>query len=152
MLSWPAVRPLSTYSGLSLPMGCLTVLRNTVCASFRLPAKTAYILPTANKKMRNEPNLKNTKINLKPFMAEACRNYRCFAPRKNEPNTNPIYADSNPICEKNTKIYAISNYYFSQLPYVDLCEGGTFRQKKYYFSQLFDQKKCKTNPILKTPK
>ena len=31
-------------------------LRNTLCSSSRLPAKTAYRFPTANKKMQNEPN------------------------------------------------------------------------------------------------
>ena len=44
----------------------------------------------SDKKMQNEPNLKNTKINVKSFTAI---NYGLFRPpayRKNEPNTNPI--------------------------------------------------------------
>ena len=128
--------------------------------------------------MKNEPNLRQNELNsnqsnavpacssatLLTYSGQTLRKKCCASSslrpkqqtfsqsRKNEPKTNPIYADSNPICEKNTKIYALSNYNFSQLPYVDLCEGGTFRQKKYNFSQLFDQKICKTNPILKTLK
>jgi len=51
----------------------------------------------------------------------------------------------NPLL--NNSFFVSTFYNFSQLPYVDLCEGGTFRQKKYNFSQLFDQKKCETNPI-----
>ncbi len=67
------------------------------------------------KKMRNEPNLKNTKINITAVLTKDYMKNDAFSPRKNEPNSNPIYADSNPICEKNTKIHALSKYNFLQL-------------------------------------
>jgi len=40
--------------------------------------------------MQNEPNLKNTKINLTPFKTGNYEKNRPFTHRKNEPNTNPI--------------------------------------------------------------
>jgi len=72
---------------------------------------------TPKKRTQNEPNLRRFKPNL----------------RKKHEN----------LCPKLSTTF----HNFSQLPYVDLCEGGTFRQKKDNFSQLFDQKICKTNPI-----
>jgi len=78
MLSRPAVRMLSTYSSQRL--------RNTAGSSFRLPAKTAYIFPAANKNMQNEPNLKNTKMNLSPVKTMNYENKLTCTPRKNEPN------------------------------------------------------------------
>ena len=70
---------------------------------------------------------------------------------RNEPKTNPIYPDSNPICEKNTKIYAIGKYNFSQLfdekvPVLSL--------SKYNFSQLFTTfrpKNMRNEPNFKNP-
>jgi hypothetical protein len=84
MLPWPAVRPLSTYSGQSL--------RNTVCASSRLPAKTAYLFRTANKKMQNEPNFKNTQKTVTSFTGIDYGNFHPPDRRQNEPKTNPIQA------------------------------------------------------------
>jgi hypothetical protein len=66
-----------SYSGQDLP-------------SSWFPATTAYLYPTANKKMRNEPNFKNTEINLNPVKTKNYENKRLVGQRKNEPNTNPI--------------------------------------------------------------
>jgi len=44
-----------------------------------------------NKNMQNEPNLKNTKINLSSLSKMVCVNFRPLDRPKNEPNTNPIY-------------------------------------------------------------
>jgi len=40
--------------------------------------------------MRNEPNLKNTQINLNPVKTKNYGNFRPFDRPKNEPNSNPI--------------------------------------------------------------
>ena len=82
MLSWPAVRILSTYSG--------QALRNSVCNSSRPPAKTAYLYRVMNKKMQNEPNLQNNQINLNPVKTRNCENKRLAGQPKNEPKTNPF--------------------------------------------------------------
>jgi len=89
MLFWPAVRMLSTYSG--------QALRNTAGSSFRLPAKTAYLYRVTNKKMQNEPNFKNTQMNLSPVKTKNYENIWHCRHRKNEPNlwkTNPIQTQS----------------------------------------------------------
>ena len=121
------------------------------------PAKTAKLFQDTShaQKMRNEPNLKNTKMNLNLFKTTNYGNFRPFGHRKNEPKTNPIYADSNPICEKNTKIYAISKYNFSQLFTTALrrfMRRWDFSTKKVQLFTTLRPKKCETNPILKTLK
>jgi len=100
MLSWPAVRMLSTYSG--------QPLRNTVCSSFRLPAKTAYLLRVTNhqrratnKNMQNEPNLQNTQINVTPFPTSNYGKFSRLQQPKNEPNSHPTYARNKPNLWKN---------------------------------------------------
>jgi len=94
MLSWPAVRNLPTYSGKRL---C-----NTGCASSRLPANplgvlrtTAYVLPTTNKKMQNEPNLQNTQIIVTSVNTKDYENNQHFRCKQNEPNSNPIQTKIN---------------------------------------------------------
>ena len=42
------------------------------------------------KKMRNEPNLKNTKINITAVPTKAYMKNDCLTPTQNEPKTNPI--------------------------------------------------------------
>jgi len=84
LLSWPAVRFLSTYSGQTLRKKC--------CASSSLrPKQQNFSGPRATlKKMRNEPNFKNTKMNITPVKTKNYEKNRAFARRQNEPKTNPI--------------------------------------------------------------
>jgi len=107
LLSWPAVRMLSTYSGQALRKKC--------CASSSLrpilgvPRTTAYRLQATNKKMRNEPNLKNTKININPVKIKSYIKNGVFAPRKNEPNLSrrPVHRSLSPAkMEPNFKLWA----------------------------------------------
>jgi hypothetical protein len=83
MLSWPAVRMISTYSSQGL--------RNTVCPSSRPPAKTAYLFRTTNKNMQNEPNFKNALKFIKSLKIMVCDNFHPLERQKNEPKTNPIF-------------------------------------------------------------
>ena len=52
-------------------------------------------LVAMNKNMQNEPNSKTPKINVTAFTAVNYANFRHLQPRKNEPNTNPIWAKTN---------------------------------------------------------
>jgi len=102
MLSWPAVRMLSTYSGQALRKKC--------CASSSLrPKQQNFSGPRATlKNMRNEPNFKNTKMNLTPAKRMSYVNFHPHGHRKNEPNlckTNPI--SNFRLEEQFTLIYEI---------------------------------------------
>jgi len=113
MLSWPAVRMLSTYSGQRL--------RKTVCSSSSLRPKQQTFSQS----------------------------------RKNEPKTNPIYPDSNPICEKNTKIYALSKYNFLQLFTTALrrfMRRWDFSTKRILLFTTFQPKNMPNEPNLKNTK
>jgi len=87
---------------------------------------------------KNEPNsnpICNNRLLSRP------KQHTFSQSRKNEPKTNPIYADSNPICEKNTKIYAISNYNFSD-----------FLTKRKLLFTTFRPKNMQNEPNLKNTK
>ena len=98
LLSWPAVRFLSTYSGKALRKKC--------CASSRLPAKTAYLFRAPNdnqfeQNMQNEPNLQNAQINVNSVKTRYYADFHPIALRKNEPNTNPTWCGAKlPILTK----------------------------------------------------
>jgi len=69
--------------------------------------------------------------------------------------TPPIYADSNPICEKNTKIYALSKYYFSQLFTTALrrfMRRRDFSTKRILLFTTFRPKNMRNEPNLKNAK
>jgi len=144
LLSWPAVRHLSIYSSLRL--------------AIKLPSLQPTIQPITNyhltnkQNMRNEPNFKNTKKSAKSFMAEAYRNFRCFQRQKNEPKTNPIYADSNPICGKNTKIYALSKYNFLQLFTQKIRKSTCTEPVEVQLFTTFRPKNMQNEPNLKNTK
>jgi len=103
--------------------------------------------------MQNEPNLKNTKMNLNLFKTT---NYSIFRPlqrRKNEPNSNPIYGKRPQftLFEQFPLIYEIFSLIFTNF-YTFLHEFtpglpiiNTFEQRKRQFSPPRPPKK--TNPI-----
>ena len=55
--------------------------------------------------MQNEPNFPNTLITLTPVIIKACRNVHPLAHPKNEPNTNPIKANSPNAKNEHNPIY-----------------------------------------------
>jgi len=77
--------------------------------------------------MQNEPNLKNTIINVSSLSKKVCVNFHPSAHRKNEPNTNPIYAQG--ISGKQTKFMQKNTKKYEKVPVMSL--------SKYNFSQLF---------------
>ncbi len=52
------------------------------------------------KNMQNEPNFLETQINVSPVKTKNYENKRPSGRRKNEPNTNPIQSQTNPIPER----------------------------------------------------
>ena len=54
-------------------------------------------LTNYNKNMQNEPNLLETQMNVTSVKTKHYENKLIFGHRQNEPKTNPIYAESNPI-------------------------------------------------------
>jgi len=107
---------------------------------------TSHESRAANKKMQNEPNFKNTQINLRPVKT---RNYGNFHPHgrpKNEPNSNPIYGKlpQFAVFKQFPLIYEIfilifTNFYTNSPPIYELStlhsdENGNFHpldQRKF---------------------
>jgi len=64
----------------------------------------------SDKKMLNEPNLKNTKINVKSFMEGSYANFNRFQQQKNEPKTNPILSTGLSIDQFEQKMQNEPNF------------------------------------------
>jgi hypothetical protein len=50
--------------------------------------------------MQNKPNLPNAQMNISPFITKDYENDNTFRLPENKPNTNPIKANTKPICRK----------------------------------------------------
>ena len=59
--------------------------------------------------MQNEPNFKNSKINVNSYLTRAYEDFRPCERRKNEPNTNPIRTQTNPIKANLTQFQSKTN-------------------------------------------
>jgi len=107
-------------------------------------AKTAYRLQAANKKMQNEPNLKNTKMNLNPFKTKKYEKNQAFARRQNEPNLRQNEPNSN----QSNAVMACSSAtlltYSGQTLRKKCCASSSLRPKQQTFSKT--RATCETNP------
>jgi len=94
-----------------------------------------------NSIMSNEPNFKNPKISLTPFITMAYINFNRFQHQKNEPNSNPI---NNSL--KYSFTHLLINSFMQNEPNL---RQFTHLNKK---QPTTNYEKIQTNPISKTPK
>jgi len=89
------------------------------------------------KKMQNEPNLKNTKMNLNLFKTTNYSIFRLLQRRKNEPNSNPICRVETQACVQGAKTDCPKQTQFMQKNTKKYEKVPVLSLSKYNFSQLF---------------
>ena len=68
-------------------------------------------ITTKNKQlfMQNEPNFKNAEMNVSSALSRRYGDFHILGRRKNEPNTNPIRTQTNPIKANLTQFQSKTN-------------------------------------------
>jgi len=139
-------------------------LPSIACHQVALAKEGATRVNQQMKNMRNEPNFKNTKINLNPVKRMNYEKNQPFTHSQNEPNLRPIRYRYAVMASSSASFYLLQPQFASDESRAtsDELPIAAFGQNSIPFpshacpergeAESKGIKICKTNPILKTPK